>query len=401
MYWVLSGTLLNHAFYTKILSRDKVVTSFYNASRVISGNSLITMSTQSIRNNFVSLLDGLIRYITLSDMTLSDISIEDNAISLKTDFLPETYNVSSGFPKISSIHPYALTYFIPESNNIYWHLSLFQKGYAIYRFFSPVFFFIALLIVLFSKRVPENLHAILISTSTAVCFTGLFLLIFQKPMLIIPLSKALGVYSSFLKPFIAEICLLIFIKIIELCFVFIIVALLTKIEPITRFIKKSARNIALILIIFAGIFSILYRNEIYSVITPAVNNTMGEHKVYTIDQHEGTVHSLTIKLKEEETNEPVSDVHLVLLKTDYSYRVTALSDVLGNARFILPQGEFFIYADQSTVPDGFISFEPVIIALHNPDSSWYTFYLKKSNEENFTLETQNQQISDSPDPPLP
>lgn len=400
MYWVFSNTLFSYDFYNNILSSEKVFSSFYNTSLQISEHGLTRMGAKSLKENILSVADGIIRYITQKDMTLSDISIEENSITLMVDSA-RTNNVYSEFPEISHIHPYALLYFVPESNILYFYLSLVQKGYAVYRFLSPAFCFIGLLVILLSKKVTGNLRAVLISATAATGCTGFWLLLFHKPLLVHPLSNTLGLHTSLLNPFVQEVCLALFIKIIKLCLVFILAALMTKIKSVDLIIGRSARNTALILVIFAGLFLILYRNEIATSVNNTVYNTMSKHAIYTLDKDDGTVHSLTIKLKEDHTNEPIPDIQLVLLKTDYSYRTSAYSDTLGNTRFILPQGDYLLYANKSTVPNGLVCFEPVVISLTSPDSSWYTFHLAKVFDEDLNLGIQNQQISENVDPLLP
>ena len=401
MYWVLSGTLLNSAFYNEVLSNKNVSYSLSDAPQILSYNTTINMSANTINNNMLPLIDGLIRFITQSDMTLSDITFEENIVPQNAGTLIENHAISTKIPEISRIHPFAITYLVPDSNSIYQYLYILKQGYAIYRFFSSVLCFIGLLIILFSNRPCKKLRIALIVNSIAICLTGLLLFVFNDSLLINPLSNVLGINSHLIKPFIQETCSLFFKKILQISLLFLAIAYLTKVQFVAKLIEGNSKRLALILLISVGLIFVLFRNEISNNITRAVYLDKTVHNVHTLDKEEGAVHSLTIKLKDEQTHNPVSDVQLTLIKTDYSDRFISHSDKSGNARFILPQGEFFLYANQATVPEGLISFEPVVISINYPDSSWYTFHLRKTNNKKVNPETQTEQIFETSDLLLP
>ncbi|HZK28201.1 MAG TPA: hypothetical protein VFD00_11765 [Thermoclostridium sp.] len=387
MYWVLSGTLLNPVFYNEVLTNKNVSSLLSDTPQILSDNTIFSMSANTITNNILSLIDGLIRYITQNDMTLADINFESIITPLNDEV----------FTEISRIHPYAITYFVPDSNNIYQYLYLLQQGYAIYRFISPFLYFIGLLIILFSKKACKILRTVIIISSLAICLTGLLLLVFKEPLFTVPISNALGINSLLVKPFIQKICTSFFIRTLQLSLLYITIALVTKIQAVEKAIEGNSKNIALIIFVSAVLFSVLFKSEISNNLTNAVYSNIQAYEIYTLDKEEGAVHSLNIKLKDEQTDKPIPNVQITLIKSDFSDRFVSFSDKLGNVHFIISQGDFFLYANQSTVPEGLVSFEPVIISINNPDSSWYTFHLRKSNNTSVNPETQSQQIFETSD----
>jgi len=122
-----------------------------------------------------------------------------------------------------------------------------------------------------------------------------------------------------------------------------------------------------------------------------------------LDQAEGTVHSLMIKIREKDTEQPLPGVKLILVETGSAYDpllMTVYSDSNGDARFILPQGSYLIYADNSTIPPSYTPFEPVTIVVDKPDSSWYTLHMTWNRKTGFN-ETLNEEFFELRGRPIP
>ena len=143
-------------------------------------------------------------------------------------------------------------------------------------------------------------------------------------------------------------------------------------------LDKTAKKLSIFLTVLAVIFFVTYHHDLYSSILYRVGNSPQGRQVSTLVQNENSVHSLVIELKEEGSDNPVKDIQLIVNKIDYPYNplyVSAQSDASGNVRFILPNGSYLVYVDESSLPFNLQPFEPVLLELNNPGNSRYTIIL--------------------------
>jgi hypothetical protein len=103
-----------------------------------------------------------------------------------------------------------------------------------------------------------------------------------------------------------------------------------------------------------------------------------------LNKDDEAVHSLVIKLREEDSSEPVRNAKLIIYGSDTSNNplwLSAYSDISGDARFILPKGSYNVYFIESTLPDDRVFFGTVSINIDNPGSSWYTLHISNKNQD--------------------
>lgn len=160
-YFIFCSTVVNPRFYEIVFSDKAVIASFGYAAEQISRAGPIKLSSQSLINNTITVIDGFIRFVVQKDMSLSSISIEEENISSIPAVVLATTTDSPEIPQINRIHPYVFTYLMPESEDIYSLLYLIQKGFSVARFICPGLCIAILLLLLFSDKTAENARTVL------------------------------------------------------------------------------------------------------------------------------------------------------------------------------------------------------------------------------------------------
>lgn len=403
LYWILSCTLLNPAFYHYVFESGAVQTSFTDASEKMSPEGTTLFNSQSLKENAFSQIDGLLRFIKQNDMSMSSIQFESESTqSIRTAVMAAAPDKAAVMPEISRVHPYVISYFLPGSENVFTALFSVQKALSALRTVIPVMGLILLLLLLLPEKAAENTKAVCISTGIAVIFAAVILLLFQRPLLLTPISGRMsdaGVVIPIIRQAIAYWAVFTFLT---GAFLFL-PALAVSLQPVKRIFSRFSRTLAIFIVILVGLYVILFNNEVFANAVQTMKTRAEQFQVRILSQDDGSVHSLTIKLRETDTLAPVKNAKLSLYKMENPsepFQISAFSDAHGNARFILPEGKFLLAADPSTIP-GFKCFDPVMLSLDRPDSSWYTFYLTHNDEIDFRQETPDEGNLRFPDRPVP
>lgn len=383
LYWIFSSTLLNPALFDDILDNEHTAYSIEDAADYMAQNGII-IEKQSLKDNLLSLIDGVIRYITREDMSFSDITINNGYVeSSRWSALAETYDKTRSIPNISRIHPFMMSYFIPGSETVYSYLQLVRNSYALLHALCPVLALFILLILLLDKRSGK----IICKSSKAAAFllvaSGLFIKLIQNCLFISPAKSVFWDFALIFKPVISKITVKVSLYFLAAGIFFAAISLVFSLKPVCGMINKASKKISAMPVLVIVALFILNRHDITASVVHNVANVSQTRHISTLAQNDAAVHSLVLKLKEEGTEKPVRDITIIANKADYPYNplyVSAVSDFEGNTRFILPHGIFLVYADESKLPSGLKPFEPVIIRLDMPGNSWYTIYLAKEEK---------------------
>jgi hypothetical protein len=402
LYLLFSLVLLNPSFYRRIIETEAVSSSLNHLSDSLSTDTF-KFSEQSLKENTNSLIDGIIRSIKQNELTLPNISIEtENVQALRSAVNTVSLDSIEEIPEISGIHPFVLTYFIPESGKFYSWLNATQDAFSTARMIAPVLGFITLFTLLLSKRTAENMRITFLTTGIGAIVVPLLVLFFQRPLLVTPLSGILPDASQFLLPFawkaLTLLCVFSALTGAVLCLAGMVVML----PGIRKVTVDYSRPFTMILVALICFCLVLFGNEIYA--KPVQSMTKQYSHVSILSQGDGSVHSLVIKVREKGTDVPVSGVKLILNGTytdGNDMSLTAQSDIHGNVRFILPEGEYLLFAEPSSVPDKLIPFEPVTLSLNMPDSSWYTLYFSRKDPMEIIRKTPGSVGSKYPGHPIP
>ncbi|MDD4296018.1 MAG: hypothetical protein PHC69_03560 [Ruminiclostridium sp.] len=399
LYGIFSSTLFNPAFYTNIMNNSRVQNSIEVASEYITQSGFI-IDSQSLKDNLLSLAGGIIRYITQEDMSFSSITIDNgNVESFRASILSEAHEQFNNIPDISQIHPYMLSYFISGSENIYSLLHFARNNYSLYKTFYPVIILFSLFIVLLSKKPAKYSYIAFTTTSILLAIFGLILRILRDPFVIAPIERVSQDLVVLLEPFISKVINRLLLYFLLSAMVLFVIAIILRFKPVNNMLSKIPKKAVVLLIIITAVFSIIYRHDLYSIIIRNFGNNSQYQQMSTLIQDDGAVHSLIIKLKEQGSDKPIDDVTIVVNKIDFPYNPlyeSALSNSLGNARFILPSGSFLVYADESRLPYDYNPFEPIILNLNNPDNSCFTIYLTKKEKPKVPNEVQSGKIYSYP-----
>lgn len=404
LYWVFTHTLLNPAFYAEIADTEKAASSFDAIAEILSNDGAFTISGEAIRDNVLSLIEGITRYITQDDMSLSDISFEKaNTETLRSTVLAASPGIEREIPDISRIHPYVLTYFMPGSDKIFVLLRKIQTIYALFESVFPAISVVGLLLLLLTAKPAENTGTVLIAAGNAAAAAGIFTSIFGSSLFIPLLSGVLSDSADLVKPLIHATASAFLARCIMAAAILFSVAVVLRVRLFSTAINMHGRKLAFLFIIITGLFFIIYRKEVFM----DVIHTMKSHPITfeadMLDQAEGTVHSLVIKIREKDTGQPLPGIKLILVRLgslDDPFFMTVYSDSNGDARFILPQGNYFIYADKGTIPPCYTPFEPVTVTVDKPDSSWYTLHMTWNGKQNLS-ETRNEEFFELHGRPIP
>jgi len=380
VFLIFSCTLLNPAFFEDVINNTHIVNSIETAADYMAQNGII-IETQSVKDNLISLIGGIIRYITQEDMSFSNITLDNRyAESLRASILAEASDRTQDIPDILRIHPYMLSYFISGSEAIYFNLQLIRNSYSLFHALCPVLVLLTLFIFLLTKKPGKHICRAFTASSLLLVAFGLFIRLFQNPLFISPVESISSDLAMLSKPVILKIANEVSLYFFAAGIIFIAVSLIFRLKPFYDMQNKIPVKVTVLLILFSVMFFMLYRYDAYSGVIYNAEYTSPLRNVSTLAQNDGAVHSLVLKLKEQETDRPVKDVKLIVNKIDYPYNplyVSDFSDERGDTRFILPSGSFLVYADESTLPFFLSPFEPVIIQLNNPGNSWYSIYMTK------------------------
>jgi|GEM_PF-953670 len=384
-YIIYVCALLNPKFYEMILTGDEMRDCFETISEMLSIDGEPAFSGQSIQNNAVSLSEGIIRYIKNHDMSFSDIIPEqEKIVSLRSAVSFDETGVEPDFLGNLKIHPYIISYFLPDSNSIYTNLQAIQAAYSVIKIAVPLLTAAALLIILISGK-PSYYIRLAAVISCAVLFTlSLFMYITGNALFAFSLEKSAPVIFRIIKPFIEKAASALFIRSVFVCILAIPAAVIFGLKPVINAFDRYSKTLAVFLAVFIGVFFSLYHNELRTSVTSKYRALAAQKTADILNRDEQAVHSLIIKLREKESDEPVRSAKIVIYGCDTSEKplwISAYSDVNGDARFILPKGSFYVYSDESTLPDGFVSFGTVPINIDKPGSSWYTLHIRNKNEE--------------------
>lgn len=396
VYWIFSATLLNTAFFNDVTKDVKVLDSFEAASKLMSENGII-IESQPLRDNALSIIDGIIRYIAREDMTFSSISIDNLNIA---NFSPLFLNAVSlqlhDITDVLQIHPYMLSYFLSGSGEIYSYLQSARNGYALYSAILPVLGLFTLFVLLLSNNPAKNIYKTLASTSVLLIITFILLRLLQYNLLIAPIEMVIPDLATLIEPFILRAATNLSLYFLLSGIALFIVSLVFRLKSVCNMLDKTAKRLSVFLIIIAVVFFVTYHHDLYSSIFNRVGNTPQVRQVSTLAQNESSVHLLVLELKEEGSDSPVKDVQLIVNKIDYPYNplyVSAQSDMSGKARFILPNGSYLVYVNESTLPLNLQPFEPVVLELYNPGNSRYTMILPGTRVTNVHPEIQSKKSS--------
>lgn len=383
MYWILSSALLQPAFYSKVLASEEVATALNAVSNTLSTKT-IRFSGQSLKDNAFTLIEGVIRFITHKDMSMASISLEEeNVQSIRSAFALAAPETMGEIPDISRIHPYVLSYFLPGSDQVYAWLYVVHNGYVASRAVIPVFWVIILFLLLFPENSAGKTKHALTITGMALIITGFLIYVLHRPLFLSLLSNAFADAAAIMKPFISKAVSLLSLRFIMVGSLLIIISRVFNILLLHRVMNRYSRKIGMILCIFLFLSLILFRSEIVPEEVQTMGTTLKQQEISVLGQDAESVHSVVIKIREEGTNIPIQNVKLILTGkngTKISW-ISQTTDDLGNVRFILPEGEYRLFAERSTVPINYIPFEPVTLYLNRPDSSWYTLHFKRRMEK--------------------
>jgi|LFRM01.2.fsa_nt_gb hypothetical protein len=377
--------LLNPSFYEKIFTGDDIRDCFETISQMLSINGEPAFSGQSVRNNAISLIEGITRHIKTHDMSFADIIPErESAVSLRSAVTFAEPGTETDLLGKLKIHPFMLGYFLPGSNSIFIKLQTIQTAYTAVKFLIPVLSAAAFLIILISGK-PSYYIRITLIISCAVLFSlSFFMYISRNALFAYLFEKAAPGISGVLKPFIKKAAAALFIRSIFVCLVTIPVAITFGIKPVINAFDRHSGTLAVLFAVIIGVVFSLCHNELRTVITGKYRTFAVQKTVDILNWDDEAIHSLVIKLREEGSNEPVSNAKIVIYGADTSNNplwISAYSDINGDARFILPKGSFNVYSDESTLPNDRISFGTVSIDINKPGSSWYTLHIRNKNEE--------------------
>jgi len=378
LYLIFSCTLLKPAFYNNILTDKHAADSIEVAANYMVQNGINT-EKQSLKDNLMSLIDGVIRYITQEDMSFSDITIDKGYIeSLQSSILAGANDKSQNIPLISRVHPYMMSYFISGSETVYSRLQLIRNSYALFNELYPVWCLTILIIFLLTEKPGKILFKTFESVSFSLFACAISIMLLQTILFNTPGESIVWDLLLIFKPVISKITFKISLYLFAAGLIFTAGSLILRTRPLYAMRNKISGKTSVLLLLFIAVFFSLQRHDITSSTINNVANASQIMNISTLAQNDGAVHSLILKLNEEVTGRPVKDVKLIANKIDYPYNplyVSALSDSDGNARFILPSGSFLVYADESSLPPGLNPFEPVILRLDIPGNSWYSIYL--------------------------
>jgi hypothetical protein len=404
VYWIFSCTLLTPAFYRLVFKSRTFQASLPDTSEFFSREGYTLFTDQSLKENAYSLAEGILRFIKQEDMSLSSIQLEsENTQSIRSAVLSAVPEQTAEVPEISRIHPFVIAYFLPGSDNIYAALFSVQRIYAVLHSGIPLLLILTMLLLLLSKETAENIKAVCISTGTVTLLAAAIMLLFRQPLLLSPLSDILPDFGAMIPVVNQAVTYLVLFSVMTGAILFLAVPAV-KLQPVKRFLNRFSRSFAVLLIALAGLFFILFNNEVFANTLQTVKANAEQQQVKILAPGDGAVHSLIIKLREIDTQAPVKNVKLILLRVNDNsepLQFTAYSDENGDARFILPEGEFLLFADPATVPDGFTCFEPAVLTLDRPDSSWYTFHLARSDNGGLNRGAPKESYSRFPDLPQP
>lgn len=389
MYWILSSTLLNPVFFDLIMDTQESQEFIGELSKFAEQNGLAA-NERLIRENMLSLINGLIRYITVEDMSFSDISIDnENITALKSTF-SEAYD-RANIPDILRIHPFVLSYFIPGLEKFYYILQTVRSVYVICKTLYPLLVIISLLNIFIYGKLGKNMYTPLSIVSFPVAITGLVVKCFQYRLFISPVEGFFHELVPIIKPFISKLTFYLFFHCVMTAVFLFITAAILKALPVKRLLAEYSGNISILFAIILFLILITYRHDFSPIFDRELDNNHKTLQVYTLIQNEGAVHSLMIKLLEEGSDLPARDVKVIANKIDYPYNpfyITTFTDSSGNARLILPGGLYLLYVYEPTLPPGYNSFDPVVLKLSASDNSFYTIHLPKKRTANTRLKIQ-------------
>jgi len=404
LYWIFTCTLLNSAFYAEIADTQKAASSFDAISEILSADGIFALSGEAIRDNVLSLVEGITRYITQNDMSLSDISFEKaNTEALRSVVLSASPDIEREIPDISRIHPYVLTYFMPGSEKIFLLLRIIQTAYALFRSVYPAISVVGLLLLLMTAKPAENTGTAMIAAGSAAAVAGIFTSIFGSSLIISLLSGILSDSADLLKPLVHATALAFLARCIMASAILFCAAAVFRVRLFGAAINTHGRKWAFLFVITAGVFLIIYRKEVFTDVMHTMKSQPITFEADMLDQAEGTVHSLVIKIREKGTEQPLPGIKLILARLgsgDDPFLMTVYSDSNGDARFILPKGSYFIYADKSTVPPSYTPFDPITVTVDKPDSSWYMLHMTWNGKQDFS-EARNEEFFELRGLPIP
>jgi len=377
--------LLNPAFYEEIFADDDMQDCFEAISEILLINGEPAFSGQSIRNNAISLSDGIIRYIKKQDMSFSDIMPEqESMVSLRSAVSFDEPGIETDILGNLKVHPYMLGYFLPGSNTVYIKLQTIQTVYTFVKFLIPVLSASVFLIILVSGKPAHNIR-ITVIISCAVLFVLSFLMyISGNALFACFFEKSEPNISYVIKPFIEKAITALFIRSLLVCLLAAPAAVVFSIKPIADAFGRVSKALAILLAVVLSVVLSFYYHELSTVITNKYKLIAVQKTADILNKDEQAVHALVIKLREEESNEPVRSARIVIYGTDTSNNplwISAYSDTNGDARFILPKGSFNVYFDESTLPDGRIFIGTVSINIDKPGNSWYTLHISNKAQD--------------------
>lgn len=392
IFSIFSCTLLNPDFYQHIFNTDTVMASFNKASESLTSGGTFLFSGPTLKENAYGLVEGILRFIRHKDMSLSSIQFEEEKTeTIRTAVLSTVPDGDTGIPEISRIHPFVMTYFMPGSESIFTILLSVQEGFAFFQALVPFLGLMGLIILLLPDKAAENIRLTLIAAGILLIAAAFALLILQKSLLLSPLSENFPDAEVFISPIIHQISESLFFIIAGAAGILLAIVPVMKLPRVKKAMNRYSGIAAVILIVFIGVLVILFNNEVFAN-SKQTMKTFEQAQVNILNQNENTVHSLVIRLRENGTDLPVMNVRLTLIRLDQNTDpVSAVTDDFGNARFILSQGRYMLYADASTINSTYHAFEPVILQLDQPDSSWYTFSLTRNEDIRTVPEIQGEE----------
>jgi hypothetical protein len=377
--------LMNPVFYERIFLEDDMQDCFETISQMLSIEGEPAFSSQSIRNNAVSLSEGIIRYVKKCDMTFSDIiPEEESTVFLNSAVSFDGPDLETDFLKKPKMHPYMLSYFVPGSEAVYLKLQTIQTIYTIIKFLIPLLMLIAFLIILISGRPAQNIRITIIISCAVLLAVSVFIYLFREGLFVYSFEKAVPGISNIFRPFIEKAIAVLFLRSVLICMLAIPVSVIFSIKPFVNTFDRFSKTLAASLVIILGVAFSLYHNEFYNVITNKYKTFVVQKNTDILNKDDEAVHSLVIKLREEDSSEPVRNAKLIIYGSDTSDNplwISAYSDTNGDARFILPKGSYNLYFDETTLPDDQVSFGTVSIKIDKPGNSWYTLHISNKNQD--------------------
>ncbi|NLY17505.1 MAG: hypothetical protein GX045_00760 [Clostridiaceae bacterium] len=382
-YWIFSSTLLNPVFFNNVINYNHVAYSIEQAADYMAQNGII-IDSQSLKDNLLSLIDGVIRYITREDMSFSNITLYNGyAESFKSSLFAGAFDKVRNIPDILRIHPFMLSYFVSGSETVYFLLQSVRNTYALFHTLCPVLGLLILFIFLMTEKPGKLFCKTLKAAALSLVVLGLFIKLLQNSLLISLTESISSDLVLLSKPIMSEISIKVSLYFLITGIVLFAISLIFRLELFYNMQNRITKQNAVLLITITAVFLMLHRHDITSGVIHSVEDVSQIRYVSTLAQNDEAVHSLVLKLKEQETARPVKGVKLIANKIDFPYNplyVSALSNSDGNTRFILPHGSYLVYADETTFPPGLNPFEPVIIQLDTPGNSWYSIYLAKAEK---------------------